>query len=150
MAETNANWAADSKREPGLFWVAVTNVAKALVVGTVGGLATFVYNNASLMTVDVDPRVALGLAALAGMFAHLLADDLRESIRIGLAAFLVGGVVFTVAWISPLWILSYTKAARDILLPKMVGEAVTAAFLTYTAVFLGTYLGTVCVDGYYE
>lgn len=150
MAETNANWASDSEHGSNLLWVVLTNAAKAFAIGTVGGLATFVYNRADLMTANVDPRVALGLAALAGAFAHLLAADLRESIRLGLASFLVGGVVFTVAWVAPLWILPYTPAARDVLLPKMLGEAVTAAFLTYTAVFLGTYLATVCVDGYRE
>ncbi|MFB9804261.1 hypothetical protein ACFFQF_01665 [Haladaptatus pallidirubidus] len=82
------------------------------------------------------------------MYAHLLANGLRESIRVGLVGFFTGGFTLVGVWLAPLWILPYTAGARDILLPKVAGTAVTAAIIVYSAVFLGAYLSALTIDAY--
>lgn len=147
MAETNANWVSGREHDVGRLRIIATTLAKALAVGVLGGVATFVYTRADLMTVNLDPQLVLGFVALAGVFVHMLTATLRESIRFCLVAFIIGGIVLVGVWVAPLWILPYSPAARDVLLPKLVGEAVIGGFLaTYSVVFLGAYLTAVCVD----
>ncbi|WP_458206356.1 hypothetical protein [Haladaptatus sp. NG-SE-30] len=123
-------------------------LAKSLVSGVIAGLAAFTYNMSELMTISIDPRLVLGLTALAGVFAHLLAHDLRESIHVGIVGFFVGGFTMVGVWVAPLWILPYSTGARDILLPRLTGTAVVAALFVYSSVYLGAYLTALTVDAY--
>lgn len=149
MTETNTNeWTTDAvqgnlRRQ---YWLAI--LTKSLITGVIGGLGAFVYNKSELMTVSVDPQLVLGLTALAGIYAHLLANDLHESIRIGILGFFTGGITLVGVWVAPLWILPYTAGARDLLLPKVTGTAITAAIIVYAGMFLGAYLTTLTVDAY--
>ncbi|WP_458185394.1 hypothetical protein [Haladaptatus sp. NG-WS-4] len=149
MTEANKNeWTGESGYGSRRRRYQLAVLGKGFVSGGIAGLAAFVYNKSALMTTAIDPQLVLGLVALAGMYAHLLAHDLRESIHVGLVGFLFGSVTMVAAWIAPLWILPYSAGARDILLPKITGTAIVAATLVYASVYLAAYLTTLTVDAY--
>ncbi|WP_137287137.1 hypothetical protein [Halorussus salinisoli] len=134
----------DSLRRVGVFLL--TGVA----VGTLAGMGTFVYNATQFLSVETDVRLLLVPVVAAGSFAHLFASSLQRSIRLGLIGFFVGLFVFVGAWIAPLWILPYPPEARGVLLPKLVGDTMSAAFINYATAYLGGYLATVTVAAFWE
>ncbi len=144
--ETN-EWATDGRYDSVSVRV-LSTAGKGVLTGVIGGMAAFTYRQSDLMASSIDPKYLLLLLAFAGAFAHLLAYDLRESIRIGLLGFVVGGITLVVSWISPLWLLSYSGTTRDLLLPRLLGNAVADAILVYMAVFFGAYLLALTVDAY--
>lgn len=148
MTETANEWTSDSaqKNIRRRYWLSA--LAKGIVTGAIGGIGAFTYNMSELMVAPIDPLLVLGITALAGVYAHLLADGLHESIRVGLIGFFTGGITLVGVWVAPLWILSYTAGARDLLLPKLTGTAVTAAIIVYSSVFLGAYLSALTIDAY--
>ncbi|WP_266076540.1 hypothetical protein [Haladaptatus caseinilyticus] len=149
MTETNTNeWTTDGAQGNLRRRYLIAMLTKGFVTGIIGGVGAFTYNKSELMTASIDPQLVLGLTALAGVYAHLLANDLHESIRVGIIGFFVGGTSLIVVWVAPLWILPYTAGARDILLPQLTGTAVTAATMVYAGTFLGAYLTTLTVDAY--
>ncbi|WP_433628135.1 hypothetical protein [Halomicrococcus sp. NG-SE-24] len=146
MTESATEW---SGEHPGRrSWSVAASLLKGVGTGLVAGMASFVYNMSDLMAVNVDPTLLLVITMLSGVFAHLLSKTLRESIRVGLVGYFSGGATIVAAWIAPLWMVPYSSGAREILLPKLAGEAVTAAFLVFTATFFGAYLAAVIVEAY--
>ncbi len=140
-------WATDEQYD-GLPIRTLSTISKGLLTGLIGGMAAFTYRQSDLMTVSINPQYILLLLALAGAFAHILAYDLRESIRTGLLGFFFGGITMALAWISPLWLLSYSGGARDILLTKLLGNAVGDMILIYMVVFFGSYLLALIIGAY--
>lgn len=120
------------------------------LTGAIAGMGSFMYIKADLMPWGVGSEWALVLIGLAGVYTHLLAADLSESITRSLVAVVVGFGVHVGAWIAPLWVLSYSPLARDILLPKMMGEALAGGILVYLLTFYGSYFGTILLAGYLE
>lgn len=125
-------------------------LVKGLSIGLLAGMGAFVYNGTQFLTFELDPRLLLVPILLAGGFARLFASSLRESVRLALGGFFLGIATFVGAWVAPLWILSYSPAARDILLPKLAGNAISAGFLTFSPAYLGGYLLTVSVSVFWE
>ncbi|PSQ46064.1 hypothetical protein BRD15_10205 [Halobacteriales archaeon SW_6_65_15] len=125
-------------------------LALGSLTGVVAGMGSFMYINAQFIPWGVDKMWALALVGVAGAYTHFLAHDLSDSIGLSLVAVLIGLAVHTVAWIAPLWILPYPPFARDILLPKMLGEALAGGILAYLLTFYGSYFGAVLVGGYVE
>ncbi len=148
MTETTNEWTTDGVKEnlQRRYWFSI--LWKGFASGLIGGLAAFTYNMSGLMAASIDPQLVLGLTALSGIYAHLLANDLYESIRVGIIGFFTGGLSLILMWVAPLWILPYTTGARDLLLPKITGTAVTAAIIVYATVFLAAYLTTLTIDAY--
>lgn len=146
---TSTGWSSET-REDGYVRRWGRFLVKGLSLGLLAGMGAFVYNATQFVPFEVDVRLLLVPVFAAGAFAHLFADSLRDSIRLGLAGFFVGLVVFASAWIAPLWIVSYSPVARDIMLLKLAGDAISAAFLTYSATYLGGYLATVSVAAFWE
>lgn len=122
----------------------------ASLTGVVSGMGTFMYVKEQFLPWGVDATWAFALICLGGVYTHFLADDLSESIKLSLVAAGVGFAVHIGAWIAPLWILPYSPFARDLLLPQMVGRALTSGILTYLVTFYGSYFGAVLVGGYLE
>lgn len=120
------------------------------LTGLVAGMGTFMYINETFLPWGVSATWALVLVAVAGAYTHLLAVDLSESISLTIVAIVVGLSVHIVAWISPLWILSYSPGARDLLLPRMLGEALMSGLLAYLITFYGSYFGAVLLGGYLD
>jgi hypothetical protein len=147
-SETETNGWSTDRRHESISRRRFALVGKGAVVGLIGGMAAFTYNLSDLMIVSMDPTLVLVPLALAGVFAHLVAHDLHESIRVGLIGFFVGCVALILAWVAPLWLLPYTSGARDVLLPKLTGTAIVAAIIVYGAVYLGAYLSTLVVSAY--
>jgi hypothetical protein len=112
-------------------------------------MGAFVYNATQFVPGETDVRLLLVPVFAAGAFAYLFADSLRASARLGLIGFFGGLVVFMGAWIAPLWILPYSPTARDILLPKMLGEG-GMAFIACSAAYLAGYLSTVSIAAFWE
>lgn len=125
-------------------------LALATLTGGVAGMGTFMYIKDQLIPWGVSPTWALVLVGLGGAYTHFLADDLAESISLSLVAVVVGFAVHVVAWIAPLWILSYSPTARDLLLRQMIGRALTSGILAYLMTFYGSYFAAVLVGGYLE
>lgn len=123
---------------------------KGVSVGTLAGMGAFVYNKTQFLVVDVDVRLLLIPVIAAGAFAHLFAPTLRRSIRLGLAGFFVGLLVFVGAWVAPLWVFDYSSTGRQFLFLKFGRQAFTAAFINYAAAYLGGYLLTVSVAALWE
>ncbi|MFH5798400.1 hypothetical protein [Haladaptatus sp. CMAA 1911] len=146
-SEVETGWSTDHRQES-VHRRRFALIVKGAVVGLIGGMAAFTYNLSELMVVSIDPTYVLVPLALAGVFAHLVAYDLHESIRVGLVGFFVGCVALVLAWVAPLWILPYTSGARDILIPKLTGTAIVAAIIVHGAVYLGAYLSTLLVSAY--
>ncbi|WP_115862319.1 hypothetical protein [Halorussus litoreus] len=125
-------------------------VLKGVAIAVLAGMGAFVYNATQFLTFDLDSNLLLVPIFAAGSFAHLFASSLRESIRLGMFGIFGGLVVFVAAWIAPLWILPYSTAAIDIVLPSMIGEALSAAFLNWSPTYLGGYLLTLSVSAFWE
>lgn len=123
---------------------------KGLCVGLLAGMAAFVYNMTQFVAADVSNQHLLVPVLAAGAFGHLFAASLPESIRLGIVGFFVGLFVYLTAWIAPLWILSYPPALVDAMLPRMAGQAMSAAFLNYATAYLGGYLITVSISAIWE
>lgn len=119
-----------------------------LLLGVVAGMGTFMHIKNQLLPGFADRTWSVALMALAGAYSHFLARDLNDSISISLLGFLSGLGVHVLAWISPLWILAYPPLARDVILPKMIGQAITGAILVYLVTFWSAYFAAVLFAGY--
>lgn len=146
---TSSGWSADAERTS-----YSRRVGRFLVrggsIGVLAGMGAFVYNSTQFLPADLDVRLLLVPVFAAGVFAHLFAASLRESVRIGILGFFVGLFVFLAAWMAPLFVLSFPNAAIDLLLPSMVGDAASAAFLNYSPTYLGGYLIAVSIAAFWE
>jgi len=136
---TSSGWSSDVERtsysrRAGRFLVLAGSI------GVLAGMGGFVYNSTQFLAADVDGRLLLVPMFAAGVFAHVLAPSLRQSVRLGIAGFFVGLAVFVGAWLAPLFVLSFPNAAIDLLLPSMVGDVASAAFLNYSPTYLSGYL----------
>ncbi|WP_128478050.1 hypothetical protein [Halorussus pelagicus] len=120
------------------------------LIGVVAGTGVFMFLKDHFLPWGVTEMWALALVGVAGAYAHFLADDLTESISLSLVAVLVGLAVQVLAWIAPLWVHSYAPFTRDLLLPKMIGEALASGLPPYVITFYGTYFGALIVGGYFE
>ncbi|MFC4449789.1 hypothetical protein [Halorussus aquaticus] len=125
-------------------------LALTLFTGSVAGMGAFMSVKHTLMPLGVSQTWAYVVMALGGAYNHLLARDLTESITLALGSFLVGLAFHVAVWIAPLWLLPYPPLARDVLLPKMLGQAIAGAIFTYLMTFFGAYFATVLVGGYLE
>jgi hypothetical protein len=125
-------------------------VLKGLSIGLLAGMGAFVYNGTQFLPFEIAVQLLLVPMLLAGGFARLFASSLRESVRLALAGFFVGLATFVGAWVAPLWILSYSPVARDVLLPKLAGNAISAGFLTFSPAYLTGYLLIVSVSVLWE
>lgn len=146
---TSSGWSSDAQDATGLHRTAAF-LLEGVAVGLLAGMGAFVYNTPQFVGLGADAKLLLVPMVGAGAFAHLFASSLRDSIRLGLTGFFVGLAVFVGAWIAPLWMLSYPPTARDVLLPEMVGDVMSAAFLNYAAAYLGGYLLTVSLGAFWE
>lgn len=148
---TSAGWSSETQEgEATALRRTGTFLLEAVGVGALAGMGAFAYNMPQFLVADVDSRLLLVPVLAAGAFAHLFAPTLRRSVRLGLAGFFVGLFVFVGAWVAPLWILEYSSSGRSVLLLKMGREAFAAAFVNYTAAYLGGYLLTVSVGAFWE
>ena len=147
MTETTNGWS-DAGHGNRRLRSALVTLGKGTATGVTAGMATFVYAQQELMAANVDPSLLLGLTALCGVFSHLLSNTLRESIRVGMTGFFAGVVTFVGVWIAPLWVLSYSPAKRDVLLPAELGSAIVAALIIYAAAYFGGYLAGLTTDAY--
>jgi len=125
-------------------------LALGTLTGVVAGMGSFMFLKDQFLPWVVTETWALALVGVAGAYTHFLADDLAESIALSLVAVAVGLAVHVVAWIAPLWLLAYPPFARDLLLPKMVGEAVASGLPPYLLTFYGSYFGALLLGGYLE
>lgn len=123
-------------------------LALGALTGGVAGMGSFMYIKKQLLPWGIEGTWALVLVGVAGAYAHLLADDLAESISLSLVAVVVGLAVHTAAWIAPLWILPFHPAARDLLLPQMLGDALMSSILAFLMTFYAAYFVAVFVWGY--
>lgn len=123
-------------------------LALGSLIGVVAGLGTFMFLRKSFLPWGVSETVPLVIVGVAGAYTHLLSRDLSEGISLSIIAVVVGLVVHVVAWITPLWVLGFSPFARDLLLPKMIGEALASGMPTYLITFYGVYLSVVLVGGY--
>ncbi|UPV99632.1 hypothetical protein M0R88_14050 [Halorussus gelatinilyticus] len=125
-------------------------LALGTLTGVVAGMGEFMFLKEQFLPWVVTETWALALVAVAGAYTHFLAKDLAESITLSLVAMTVGLTVHVVAWIAPLWLLAYPPGARDLLLPKMVGEAIASGLPPYVITFYGSYFAALLLGGYLE
>lgn len=120
------------------------------MTGVMGGMGSFLFINAEFMPLGLGENWGLLIIAVAGVYTHLIAADLRESVSAAIIASFVGIGLHVGASIAPLWLLSYHPMARDVLLPGMLGRSWTGSIFGYFATFIGTWGAAVVVDAYYE
>lgn len=125
-------------------------LALGLLIGTVAGMGSFMSIKHSFMPWGVSGTWAFVLIGLSGAYVHFLSRSLSESIALSLVAFAVGVAVHVGAWIAPLWTIPYPPIARDLLLPRMLGRALTGNIFTYVITFYASYFGAVLVGGYLD
>ncbi len=147
MAERNL---AGRRFDVGALGYRLRVLALGTLTGVVAGMGSFMFLKDQFLPWGVTETGALALVGLAGVYTHLLADDLAESIALSLVAVMVGLAVHVVAWVAPLWLLAYPPFARDLLLPKMVGEALASGLPPYLLTFYGSYFGALLLGGYFE
>ena len=121
-------------------------VSVGLPSGVLAGLGAFLLSQPSLTPV-AGTTPPLALVALGGGFVPLLTDRLRRSVAAMLCAYATGIAVHLGAYVAPLWVLSYPPSARDLLLLRFLGEALTVVF-QYTLAFFAAYLLVVTISGY--
>ena len=121
-------------------------VSVGLPSGVLAGLGAFLLSQPSLTPV-AGTTLPLALVALGGGFVPLLTDRLRRSVAAMLCAYATGIAVHLGAYVAPLWVLSYPPSARDLLLPRFLGEALAVVF-QYTLAFFAAYLLVVTISGY--
>jgi len=121
-------------------------VSVGLPSGVLAGLGAFLLSQPSLTPV-AGTTLPLVLVALGGGFVPLLTDRLRRSVAAMLCAYATGIAVHLGAYVAPLWVLSYPPSARDLLLLRFLGEALTVVF-QYTLAFFAAYLLVVTISGY--
>ena len=121
-------------------------VSVGLPSGVLAGLGAFLLSQPSLTPV-AGTTLPLVLIALGGGFVPLLTDRLRRSVAAMLCAYATGIAVHLGAYVAPLWVLSYPPSARDLLLLRFLGEALTVVF-QYTLAFFAAYLLVVTISGY--
>ena len=121
-------------------------VSVGLPSGVLAGLGAFILSQPSLTPV-AGTTLPLVLVALGGGFVPLLTDRLRRSVAAMLCAYATGIAVHLGAYVAPLWVLSYPPSARDLLLLRFLGEALTVVF-QYTLAFFAAYLLVVTISGY--
>lgn len=121
-------------------------VSVGLPSGVLAGLGAFLLSQPSLTPV-AGTTPPLALVALGGGFVPLLTDRLRRSVAAMLCAYATGIAVHLGAYVAPLWVLSYPPSARDLLLPRFLGEALAVVF-QYTLAFFAAYLLVVTISGY--
>lgn len=146
---TTSGWSTDAEHASPFKRVGWLTL-KAAAIGALAGMGAFVYNAPQFLPVSVDEWLLLAPMFAAGVFAYQFATTLRESVRLAGLGFFVGLAVFLVGWIAPLWILPYSNAARDLKLPMMVGEVISAAFMNYAGTYLSGYLLNVSVAAFWE
>ncbi|WP_135829055.1 hypothetical protein [Halorussus halobius] len=146
---TSSGWSSDVERAS-YSRRAGRVLLQAGAVGVLAGMGAFVYNSTQFLTFDVDARLLLAPMFAAGVFAHAFAPSLRESVRLGIAGFFAGLAVFVAAWLAPLFVLPFPDSAIDLLLPSMMGDVTSAAFLNYSPTYLGGYLLAVSVGAFLE
>lgn len=145
----SSGWSSDVERESDFRRVGQFLV-RAGTIGILAGMGAFVYNSTQFLPADVDAELLLVPVFAAGVFAHLFAPSLRRSVRLGIAGFFVGLAVFVATWLAPLFVLPFSHAAIDLLLPSMVGDVASAAFLNYSPTYLGGYLLAVSVGAFVQ
>lgn len=121
-------------------------VSVGLPSGVLAGLGAFLLSQPSLTPV-AGTTPPLALVALGGGVVPLLTDRLRRSVAAMLCAYATGIAVHLGAYVAPLWVLSYPPSARDLLLPRFLGEALAVVF-QYTLAFFAAYLLVVTISGY--
>lgn len=146
---TTSGWSAEDEHASLLErvgWFAL----KGLSVGALAGMGAFVYNAPQLIPGVTEGPFLLVPMFAAGVFAHLFTSTLQRSVRLAVFGFFGGLAVFLAGWIAPLWLLPYPDAVVDVLLPRMVGEVASAAFINYSVTYLGGYLLTVSAAAFWE
>lgn len=132
----------------------VTNRLRLLFIGTLtgvmGGMGSFLFINSEFFPLGLGENWGLLIIAVAGVYTHVIAADLAESISVAIIAFFVGLGVHVGTSIAPLWMLSYHPLALDLLLPIMLGRAVVGNLFGYSVTFFGSYCAAVLVDGSYK
>lgn len=122
-------------------------VVVGVATGTMAGMGAFMLTQSPLTPAPMDGRFAAVLVVLAGVYTHLLVEDIRRSVTAMIVALVVGAITLVAAWTAPLWILPYAPGARDVLLPGLLQRALASAMSTFLLLFLGSYLATLTVDG---
>lgn len=146
-AESTGSWRTAAAGDAGLARTVARTVAVGLAVGAVVGMGTFSYTIPAAMPDVVPEWVPLAFVAAAGVYPHLFASSLRQSMGMALVGLGAGFAVTIGAWVAPLWILPVPPVARDIFLPFMSGRAFSSVVLVVPIAYFGTYLGMVFVDG---
>jgi hypothetical protein len=119
-----------------------------VATGILGGMGLYVYNRPALITND--PIWGLACMILAGIYTRLLTTTLKQSLSAAIIGVLTGTVMTIGARIAPLWLLSYTPAARELLLPAAIGRATVGLLFVFTLVYLGSYLFIVTISGFFN
>ena len=133
---------------------AAVTAVRALVVGSatgvVGGLGTFMVGNGEAFPLPESAWLALVPVALAGLYTHWLARDLRESFAAASVAFVVGCLVCIGAWLYPVYAMGYTGFLAELAGAPRLRDAVVDVFSVYLLLFGASYLAAITIDGLRE
>lgn len=120
-----------------------------VATGILGGMGLYVYNRPLLIPIS-DPIWGLICIILAGVYTRLLTATLKQSLSAAIIGILTGSIVTIGARIAPLWLLSYTPAARELLLPAAIGRAIVGLLFVFILVYLGSYLFIATTYGFFN
>lgn len=120
-------------------------VLRPLLVGALSGMGTFVYTR-PLLAPWGEPLIGLAFVVAAGIYAHLLSETMRESVRVALGGAVVGIAVTVLAFAAPLWIFAIGPA-RGLLLVGYLQQSMATVVVVYPLVYLGAYFVAVSADG---
>lgn len=143
--DTNNKNPATNRRRTLLF-----DVVAGILLGTIAGMATFVDGWSTFVAIGIDPAVFSAIILAAGALSYIITPTLRRSIRLFLVAFIVGMAVIVGSYVLPAYILPYRDGFRDLLVPRLVGDALGNAFYFYAPLFIGSYLFALCTFSLFE
>jgi hypothetical protein len=125
-------------------WLRVVLVGVS--VGILGGMGTFSYTRIDLSPFDV-AWLPLVFVALAGAYAHVLSVDMRSGTIAMVVGFVVGGVTNIVAWISPVYFLSFQGPTRQLALLAQLQQSLISLLMVYLIIYLSGYFSAVSISG---
>lgn len=124
--------------------------ARAVSLGVVGGLGTFMYTHGRLLPHGVSLWVPLALVAVTGAYAAVLSTTLTDRVSNAIFGSVVAYVVTVGAKTSALLAMSYPAGAGLLLFAKLAAKATTAYVLVYPLTFLGGFFALVVLEGLRE
>lgn len=113
--------------------------------GLLAGMAGIAYAFEGHVALQYPSGLFLWILVAAGVFAFVVVPTLRRAVIVGLVGYAVGTAVIVGTFVAPAYLLPFEATFRDLLVPRLVGDAISVILMVYSPTYLGGYLTAMCV-----